>query len=88
MEDLETIIESTLRAAGPYSLEALTAELNHRDRLGTLPEGCFVGGSAVIRSLRSLRLQGRAQEENGAWEWLPVRKALEASGRVRQTSLF
>lgn len=88
MDDLTEIILSALRTAGPLTEAELVGELNQRDRLGVLPEGCIVGGASVIRSLRSLRLQGRAREENGAWEWLPVRKALEASGRAKQTSLF
>ena len=88
MDPLTEIILSTLRSTGGMSEADLVQELNQRDRLGVLPEGCIVGGAAVIRSLRSLELQWRAREENGAWEWLPERKAVEASGRVRQASLF
>lgn len=88
MDELAEIILSALRTAGPLTDAEIVQELNQRDRLGVLPEGCIVGASAVIRSLRSLEARGRAREENMAWAWLPERTRQEPSGRVRQAELF
>ncbi len=89
--DLEPLILSELRTAGPWTAEHLASELTYRAESKLLPGVTgFVSVGAVLTCLNALRAKGRAELTDDGWDWKPERQpiAVVPSGRTKQVSMF